>query len=77
MEWEIAGDVGALPWIGLAGRLGETSTLHSEDFVGLAGTTTTALGLSDKIVETYPNRVNPREALWLPARAVGPQSTAQ
>jgi hypothetical protein len=31
-----------------------------------------ARGLYDKMVELYPDRVNPGEALWLSARAVKP-----
>ena len=33
---------------------------------------TSARGFYDKMVELYPDRVNPGEALWLSARAVEP-----
>ena len=40
------------------------------DFDRLAGMTTTARELYDKMLELYPNRVNPGWALWNSARAV-------
>jgi hypothetical protein len=40
------------------------------DFDRLAETTTTARELYDKMLELYPDRVNPGLALWLSARAV-------
>ncbi len=41
------------------------------DFDRVAGTTTTARELYDKMLEVHPDRVNPG-ALWLSARAVKP-----
>ena len=40
------------------------------DFDRLAETTKTAQELYDKMLELYPNRVNPGWALWSSARAV-------
>jgi glyoxylase-like metal-dependent hydrolase (beta-lactamase superfamily II) len=49
--------------------LGETRR-YIRDFDRAAATTTTARGLYDKMLELYPDRVNPGGALWLSARAV-------
>ena len=40
------------------------------DFDRLVETTTTAQELYDKMLELYPNRINPGWALWSSARAV-------
>jgi hypothetical protein len=44
---------------------------YIRDFDRLAGTTTTARELYDKMLELYPERVN-RLPLWLSAHAVKP-----
>ena len=49
----------------------EETRQYIRDFDRVAGTTTTARGLYDKMLELYPDRVNPG-ALWLSARAVKP-----
>jgi glyoxylase-like metal-dependent hydrolase (beta-lactamase superfamily II) len=49
--------------------IGETRQ-YIRDFDRLAETTTTAQELYDKMLELYPNRVNPGWALWSSARAV-------
>src|SRR6266566_8888210 len=46
--------------------------LYTRDFDRLAGTTTTARWLYDKMLELYPHRVNPGLALWLSAPAAKP-----
>ena len=43
---------------------------YIRDFDRLAGTTTTARELDDKMLKLYPDRVNPGGALWLSARGV-------
>src|SRR5881409_2357849 len=43
---------------------------YIRDFDRLAGTTTTAQELYDKMLELYPNRINPGWALWSSASAV-------
>ena len=48
----------------------EQTRQYIRDFDRVAGTTTTARGLYDKMLELYPDRVNPGGALWLSARAV-------
>ena len=48
----------------------EQTRQYIRDFDRLAGTTTTAQELYDKMLELYPNRVNPGWALWSSARAV-------
>jgi glyoxylase-like metal-dependent hydrolase (beta-lactamase superfamily II) len=48
----------------------EQTRQYIRDFDRLAGTTTTAQELYDKMLELYPNRVNPGWALWRSARAV-------
>ena len=50
----------------------EETRQYIRDFERVAGTTTTARGLYDKMLELYPDRVNPGGALWLSARAVKP-----
>ncbi len=50
----------------------EETRQYIRDFDRVAGTTTTARGLYDKMLELYPDRVNPGGALWLTARAVKP-----
>jgi len=42
------------------------------DFDRLAETTTSAQDLYDRMLELYPNRINPGWALWSSARAVKP-----
>src|SRR5262245_10848759 len=51
-------------------RIIEQTRQYIRDFDRLAGTTTTAQELYDKMLELYPNRVNPGWALWSSARAV-------
>jgi glyoxylase-like metal-dependent hydrolase (beta-lactamase superfamily II) len=50
----------------------EETRQYIRDFDRLAGTTTTAEGLYEKMLELYPDRVNPGWALWSSARAVKP-----
>jgi len=50
-------------------RIIEQTRQYIRDFDRLAGTTTTAQELYDKMLELYPNRVNPAWALWSSARA--------
>jgi glyoxylase-like metal-dependent hydrolase (beta-lactamase superfamily II) len=45
---------------------------YIRDFDRVAGTTTTARELYDKMLELYPDRVNPGLALWLSAHAAKP-----
>jgi hypothetical protein len=49
----------------------EETRRYIREFDRVAGTTT-ARGLYDKMLELYPDRVNPGGALWLSARAVKP-----
>jgi glyoxylase-like metal-dependent hydrolase (beta-lactamase superfamily II) len=49
----------------------EETRQYIRDFDRVAGTTTTARQLYDKMLELYPERVNPG-ALWLSTRAVKP-----
>ena len=51
-------------------RVIEETRQYIRDFDRLAETTTTAQELYDKMLEIYPNRVNPGWALWSSARAV-------
>jgi len=51
-------------------RIIEETRQYIRDFDRLAGTTTSAQELYDKMLELYPNRVNPGWALWSSARAV-------
>src|SRR6267142_2767477 len=55
-------------------RIIEQTRQYIRDFDRLAETTTTAQELYDKMLELYPNRVNPGWALWSSARAVKPLS---
>ena len=48
----------------------EQTRQYIRDFDRLVETTTTAQELYDKMLELYPNRVNPEWALWSSARAV-------
>ncbi len=50
----------------------EETRQYIRDFDRLAETTTTAQELYDRMLELYPNRVNPGWALWGSARAVKP-----
>jgi glyoxylase-like metal-dependent hydrolase (beta-lactamase superfamily II) len=50
-------------------RIIEETRQYIRDFDRLAKTTTTAQQLYDKMLELYPNRVNPGWALWSSARA--------
>ena len=50
----------------------EETRQYIRDFDRVAGTTTTARGLYDKMLEHYPDRVNPEGALWLSARGAKP-----
>ena len=50
----------------------EETRQYIRDFDRLAGTTTSAQELYDKMLELYPDRVNPGWALWSSARAVKP-----
>ena len=51
-------------------RIIEETRQYILDFDGLVETTATAQELYDKMLELYPNRVNPGWALWSSARAV-------
>ena len=53
-------------------RIIEQTRQYIRDFDRAAGTTTTARELDDKILELYPDRVNPGGALRLSALAVKP-----
>ncbi len=50
----------------------EETRQYIRDFDRLADTTTSARELYDRMLELYPNRVNPGWALWSSARAVKP-----
>ena len=50
----------------------EQTRQYIRDFDRLAATTTSAQDLYEKMLELYPNRVNPGWALWSSARAVKP-----
>jgi len=52
-------------------RIIEETRQYIRDFDRLAGTTTTARELYDKMLELHPNRLNPG-ALWSSARAIKP-----
>ena len=47
----------------------EETRQYIRDFDRVAGTATTALGLYDKMVELYPDRVNPGGAFGAPSKA--------
>ena len=53
-------------------RIIEETRQYIRDFDHIAEITTTAQELYDKMLELYPNRVNPGWALWSSARAVKP-----
>jgi len=53
-------------------KIVEETRQYIRDFDRVAGATTTARGLYDKMLELYPGRVNPGGALWLSARGVKP-----
>jgi len=55
-------------------RIIEQTRQYIRDFDRLAENTRTAQELYDKMLELYPNRVNPGWALWSSARAVKPSS---
>ena len=55
-------------------RIIEQTRQYIRDFDRLAENTATAQELYDKMLELYPNRVNPGWALWSSARAVKPLS---
>jgi glyoxylase-like metal-dependent hydrolase (beta-lactamase superfamily II) len=55
-------------------RIIEETRRYIRDFDRLAEKTRTAQELYDKMLEIYPNRVNPGWALWSSARAVKPLS---
>ena len=57
-------------------RIIEQTQQYIRDFDRLAEKTATAQELYDKMLELYPNRVNPGWALWGSARAVKPPSQA-
>jgi glyoxylase-like metal-dependent hydrolase (beta-lactamase superfamily II) len=57
-------------------RIVEETRQYIRDFDRLAEKTATAQELYDKMLELYPNRVNPGWALWSSARAVKPPSQA-
>jgi hypothetical protein len=50
----------------------EETRPYIRDFDRVAETTTTARELYDNMLELYPDRENPRLALWLSARAAKP-----
>jgi len=58
-------------WVAASGK-NLTTINATPDFDRVAGTTTTARGLYDKMLELDPDRVNPGGALWLTAGAVKP-----
>ena len=53
-------------------RIIEETRQYIRDFDRLVEMTTSAQDLFDKMLELYPNRVNPGWALWSSARAVKP-----
>ena len=53
-------------------KITEETRQYIRDFDCAAATTPTARGLYNKMLELYPDRVNPGGALWLSARAVKP-----
>ena len=57
-------------------RIIEETRQYIRDFDRLAGTTTNAQKLYDKMLELYPSRVNPGWALWSSARAVMNQTAS-
>ena len=59
------------PGNGDSPKIIEETRQYIRDFDGVATSTTTARELYDKMVELYPDRVNPG-ALWTSARAIKP-----
>ena len=57
-------------------RIIEETRQYIRDFDRLAEKTATAQEFYDKMLELYPNRINPGGALWSSARAVKPPSQA-
>ena len=57
-------------------RIIEETRQYIRDFDRLVEQTRTAQELNDKMLELYPNRVNPGWALWSSVRAVKPPSQA-
>ena len=57
-------------------RIIEETRKYIRDFDRLAETTTTAQELYERMLELYPNRINPGWALWSSARAVKPLPAA-
>ena len=55
-------------------RIIEETRQYIRDFDRIAEITTTAQEVYDKMLDLYPNRVNPGWALWSSARAVKQQS---
>src|SRR6201988_723032 len=55
-------------------RIIEETRQYIRDFDRLAASTTSAQELYERMLELYPNRVNPGWALWSSARAVKPLS---
>jgi hypothetical protein len=53
-------------------KINEETRQYIRDFDRLVGATKTAQELYDKMMELYPNRVNPGWALWSSVRAVKP-----
>ncbi len=53
-------------------KITEETRQYIRDFDRAAATTPTARGLYNKMLELYPDRVNPGGALWLSARAAKP-----
>jgi glyoxylase-like metal-dependent hydrolase (beta-lactamase superfamily II) len=60
------------PGIDDSSRIIEETRQYIRDFDRVAGTTTTAQELYDKMLELYPNRFLPELELWLSGRAVKP-----
>ena len=52
----------------------EETRQYIRDFDRVAGTTTTARGLYDKMLDLYPHRVNPGGALWRGQTVIRPYS---
>jgi glyoxylase-like metal-dependent hydrolase (beta-lactamase superfamily II) len=55
----------------------EQTRQYIRDFDRLAATTTSGQDLYEKMVQLYPNRVNPGWALWSSARAVKPLNSEE
>jgi glyoxylase-like metal-dependent hydrolase (beta-lactamase superfamily II) len=63
------------PGNGDSPRITEETRQYISHFDWLAGRTTTAREFYDKMLELYPNRVNPGLALWLSACAAKPKAS--